>query len=71
MAHNKNIKCTSIELADVCFQQAKSRFKSYANLELLHGDSGVLIELVLSKLNAPALFLLHGHYVSQILREVN
>jgi hypothetical protein len=62
MAHNKNIQCTSIELADIYFQQAKDRFKSYANVELLHGDSGSLMPLVLSKLKTPALFWLDGHY---------
>lgn len=62
MAHNENIQCTSIELADGYYQQAKGRFKSYANVELLHGDSGVLMPSVLSKLTTPALFWLDGHY---------
>ena len=49
-------------MADGYFQQAKDRFKSYANLELLHGDSCVLIPSVVSKLTAPDLFWLDGHY---------
>ena len=44
------------------FQQANGRFKSYANVDLLHGDSGVLMPSVLSKLTTRALFWLEGHY---------
>lgn len=62
MAHNENIQYTSIELADGYYQQAKGRFKSYANVESLHGDSGVLMPSVLSKLTTLALFWLDGHY---------
>lgn len=62
MAHNKNTQCTSIELSDGYYQQAKGRFKAYANVELLHGDSGALMPSVLNKLTTPALFWLDGHY---------
>lgn len=62
MAYNRNTQCTSIELADYYYQQAKGRFKSYANVKLLHGDSGALMSSVLSKLHTPALFWLDGHY---------
>ena len=62
MARNKNTQCTSIELADGYYQQAKGRFRSYANVELLHGDSGTLMSSVLSNLTSPALFWLDGHY---------
>ena len=62
MADNENIHCISIELADGYYQQAKDRFKYYANIELLHGDSGILVPSVLSRLTTPALFWLDGHY---------
>jgi len=62
IAHDKNIHCTSIELADGYYQQAKARFESYPNVELLHGDSGALMSSVVSQLNTSALFWLDGHY---------
>lgn len=62
IAHNKDIQCTSIELSDGYYQQAMGRFKSYPNVELLHGDSGALMPSVISKLTRPALFWLDGHY---------
>ena len=62
MAHNKKTQCTSIELADDYYLQAKDRFKSYTNVELLHGDSGVLMPSVISKQTTRALFWLDGHY---------
>lgn len=62
MAYDKNIKCTSIELADGYFQRAKIRFQKYTNVDLMHGDSGALMPVVISKLFNPALFWLDGHY---------
>jgi len=62
MAYYKNIYCTSIELADGYYQQAKGRFESYQNVNLLHGDSGVLMPTVVNQLTTPALFWLDGHY---------
>jgi len=62
MAYDKNIHCTSMELADGYYQQAKDRFESYTNVNLLHGDSGVLIPTVVRQLTTPALFWLDGHY---------
>jgi hypothetical protein len=62
MAHDKNIHCISIELADNYYKQAKIRFEPYANIKLLHGDSGALMPDVVKQLNVPALFWLDGHY---------
>lgn len=62
MAHDKHTQCTSIELADIYYQQAKDRFKTYSNVELLNGDSGALMPVVVCKLTKPGLFWLDGHY---------
>ena len=62
IAHDKSIHCTSIELAEVYYKQAKHRFRSYTNIDLIHGDSGALMASVINKLDSPALFWLDGHY---------
>ena len=62
IGNNKSIHCTSIELADVYYKQAKHRFRAYTNIDLLHGDSGALMTSVINKLDSPALFWLDGHY---------
>jgi len=56
IAQNKKIQCTSIELADEYYEQAKVRFQSYHNVKLLHGDSGTHIAKVVTTLYEPALF---------------
>jgi hypothetical protein len=62
LAYDKNIHCTSIELADSYYQEAKNRFESYTNVNILHGDSGTLIPTLVKQLTEPALFWLDGHY---------
>ena len=53
----------SIEMAPAIFEATKRRFAGDAGVELLLGDSGVLLPRVLSTLNHPALFWLDGHYM--------
>jgi hypothetical protein len=53
----------SIEMAPAIFEATKRRFAGDARVELLLGDSGVLLPRVLSTLNHPALFWLDGHYM--------
>lgn len=62
MAHDKSVHCISIELADNYYKLAKIRFAYYANVKLLHGDSGALMPDVVNQLTIPALFWLDGHY---------
>ena len=62
VANNISYHCTSVELADEYYQEAKHRFKRYPNVTLLHGDSGALMPSVIKKLSGPALFWLDGHY---------
>lgn len=60
------VACTSIELSEKLFLEAKERFRSYANTTLLQGDSGLVIPQILQRLNEPALFWLDGHYSGDI-----
>lgn len=62
IAYDKSIKCTSIELDDGYYEQAKARFASYSNIELLHGDSSTHLPMVTRRIDEPALFWLDGHY---------
>lgn len=52
----------SIELADHFYEAAVERFKGDANVEILHGDSGQVVQKLLPRLNQPSLFWLDGHY---------
>lgn len=54
----------TIELGNALYDAAVKRFKNNANITLLNGDSGVVINDVLDKINEPALFWLDGHYSS-------
>lgn len=62
IAHNKSVKCTSIELSHGYYQVATQRFASYTNVTLLQGDSGAVLPGYLRNSQAPALFWLDGHY---------
>jgi hypothetical protein len=61
-AHDKNIHCTSIELADNYYQRVIRRFEPYTNIDLLHGDSGDLMPTFVNQMTESALFWLDGHY---------
>ena len=52
----------SIELAEKFYQDAKKRFSGVANVDLRQGDSGKVMPEVVTKLDAPTLFWLDGHY---------
>lgn len=62
IADDKAVKCTSIELADDYFSKATRRFASYPNVNLLHGDSELLLPVYVQELHEPVLFWLDGHY---------
>lgn len=62
VAQDQRIQCTSIELSPFYAQKARARFRSYSNVEILEGDSGLLMPQVVKKLKEPALFWLDGHY---------
>ena len=52
----------SIELSREYHDAAKKRFSAFPHIELLMGDSGVVLRSVVKNLNEPALFWLDGHY---------
>ncbi len=62
MAADKKIICTSIELSDFYFQLNKKRFVKYDNVNLIKGDSGIIIKELVKSIETPTLFWLDGHY---------
>lgn len=59
-------KIYSIELSDRMYQYAADRFKRYPHIEIIHGDSGTMLETITKKLDEQAIFWLDGHYSSGI-----
>jgi hypothetical protein len=55
----------SIELDDTLYEAARRQFQDYRHIHILHGDSGQLIEEVLSQVRGPALFWLDAHFSGQ------
>ena len=56
----------SVELSEELHNAAKKRFKDDLNVEIVLGDSAIVLQEILVKLNTPALFWLDGHYSSGI-----
>lgn len=56
------VNCISIELSDELYGAARSRFRSFRNVTLINGDSGIKLPELLHTLEEPALFWLDGHY---------
>jgi hypothetical protein len=63
---SRGVRCTSIELSEVLYNAACSRFKAFKNVRLVQGDSGQRIPELLKEINYPVLFWLDGHYSSGI-----
>lgn len=62
-AQRNNFKMIyTIELSERLYLKAVNRFKSYSNIKILHGDSGTVLQSLISVLKEPALFWLDGHY---------
>ena len=55
-------KIYSIELSRRLYKKALKRFKQYPHIEILQGDSGVVLGTLIKKLEYPTLFWLDGHY---------
>lgn len=55
-------KIYSIELSEELAAKAQRRFRQYAHIEIIQGDSSERLQEVISRLNGPALFWLDGHY---------
>lgn len=52
----------SVELSFRLYRHARQRFRRMGHVTLLRGDSAVLLEGVVARLDQPALFWLDGHY---------
>lgn len=55
-------KIYSVELDQQLYLKAKKRFKKYSHIEIINGDSGVVLNSIVKQLNKPTLFWLDGHY---------
>lgn len=52
----------SIELGVDLYNRAVKKFRKDNNIEIVHGDSGKVLPLVLKGINEPIIFWLDGHY---------
>ena len=55
-------KLYTIELSIELFEKAKIRFKKHSKVNLLQGDSGVVLNNLLPTINESCIFWLDGHY---------
>lgn len=56
------LKLFSIELSHELYIKAKERFKNNSKIEIIEGDSGQMLSVLLNRINEPAIFWLDGHY---------
>jgi hypothetical protein len=59
-------KVISVELGKDLYEKAVLRFKDDPQVELLQGDSALLLKQIVSELDEPALFWLDGHFSAGI-----
>ena len=52
----------SIELDEWLYRTATRRFRSFAHVKILQGDSGKVLSQIISEIDEPAIFWLDGHY---------
>jgi hypothetical protein len=55
-------KIYSIELSAELYARAKKRFRWTKNVEIIHGDSGTELGILLQTIRQPTLFWLDGHH---------
>ncbi len=58
-------KVYSIELSKELAEKAASRFKGDSNVQIICGDSGLILKELVHTINEPALYWLDGHYSSE------
>jgi len=58
-------KIYSIELSEELALKAKKRFEKDKHVNILHGNSGVVLNEILMNITEPCLFWLDGHYSSE------
>jgi len=56
------LKIYSIELDELLFTKAKKRFSKFQHINILKGDSGVVLKEILDDIKVPCIFWLDGHY---------
>jgi hypothetical protein len=52
----------SIELDRALYEQAVERFRGFSHIEILQGDSGDVLPVLLAQFDRTCLFWLDGHY---------
>jgi hypothetical protein len=52
----------TIELDENLAHKAMKRFQRYSKVQILHGDSSIILESILEQIQEPAIFWLDGHY---------
>lgn len=55
-------KIYSIELSEELHKRALKRFKKNNNIEVIQGDSGIVLDSIIKQLNGKSIFWLDGHY---------
>ncbi len=53
-------KIYSIELSERLFNKAQKRFKDHLHIKILHGDSGTVLNELMTDIGKPAIFWLDG-----------
>lgn len=61
-AKNVFSKVYSIELDRKLYQRAKKKFSKYKNIQIIHGDSSIILPKLLKKMDQPCLFWLDAHF---------
>ncbi|GIP32530.1 hypothetical protein [Paenibacillus sp. J2TS4] len=56
-------KIISIELDELLYEKAKSKFSQEPRITIVHGDSGKVLPKILQTITEPCLFWLDGHYI--------
>ena len=59
----------SIELSEELALRATKRFEENKNIQIIQGDSGIILSSLVPTLDKPALFWLDGHYSSEFFHE--
>ena len=60
-----------LALGEDLYKNAVKRFEPYANVKIIHGDSGAVLRTLVPKITEPALFWLDGHYSAGITAKGN
>ena len=60
----------SIELDTNRYNHCVKKFKNDKRVHLYHGNSGILLEKVLTKINKPVVFWIDAHFMGEDMRQV-